>query len=155
MESNIQMSDSDLPFRNFNCDNCGACCSAFIVEADYLDATREPKIYQIDPSISPGQLRNDGLCIVLWDEKARACPMLTDGLKPGTKFCSIYPTRPSDCVLVEAGDAKCQQARMQKGLKPLLDCDGNSVSRLDLADSIDLYQLETLREELVDFIKGS
>jgi Fe-S-cluster containining protein len=45
----------------------------------------------------------------------QACPFLSE-----EKTCSIYPTRPNDCVAMQAGDEQCQQARAESGLPPLL-----------------------------------
>ena len=45
----------------------------------------------------------------------QACPFLS-----AEKTCSIYPTRPNDCVAMQAGDEQCQQARAAAGLSPLL-----------------------------------
>lgn len=67
-----------LPFDNFACDNCGACCE---------------------------------------------------------------PTRPFACVMVEPGDAKCQQARKKMGLPMLRDRDGNEPSREVLEASCEEYEL--------------
>ena len=44
----------------------------------------------------------------------QACPFLSEG-----KTCSIYPTRPNDCVAMQAGDEQCQQARAEAELPPL------------------------------------
>jgi len=44
--------------------------------------------------------------------------------------------------MVEAGDAKCQQARRIKGLPFLRDRDGNEPSRELLLESCDEYDLD-------------
>lgn len=33
--------------------------------------------------------------------------------------CTIYPTRPNDCVAAQAGDEQCQEARRVAELPPL------------------------------------
>lgn len=71
------------------------------------------------------------------------CPFLDSSCK-----CSIYDTRPLTCVAVEPGDAKCQQARLMKGLPMLCDQDGQKPSMQLLAESCGDYQLEL--EELLD-----
>lgn len=124
-------------FSNFECDKCGACCS-MLVEAKYYDAIREPKLYQLVPDMKPAELRQDGRCIILWDKKTHACPFLCGE----TKHCTIYPTRPVECVLVEPGDAKCQQARVMKGLALLRDKNGNPPDRALLEESCDDYGLD-------------
>lgn len=122
---------------NFSCDNCGACCQSLIIEASYHDAMREPKLYEIR-SVDKEKLRTGEHCIMLYDSETKACPFL-DGT---TKLCGIYPTRPACCVLVEPGDAKCQQARNMMGLPLLRDRNGNEPTIEMLLESCEEYGLE-------------
>jgi len=131
------MSSDVISFDKFECDKCGACCESLIVEAYDYDACREPKLYQIS-NVDRQELRGGEQCIVLYDINTRACPFLDSE----TKHCSIYATRPVVCVMVEAGDAKCQQARQTKGLPVLRDRDGNEPSRKLLVESCEDYGLE-------------
>lgn len=127
-----------MPFDNFACDNCGACCQSLIVEAYDYDARREPRLYQIDGRVDRQKLRDGEHCIMLYDVETKACPFL-DG---ETKLCGIYATRPVACVMVEPGDAKCQQARKMRGLPMLRDRDENEPSREVLEASCEEYELD-------------
>ncbi len=101
----------------YECDLCGACCrGTLIVEAYSLDALREPRILGADVTGRRPTLDeladDDGRCILL--AANQACRFLSpDGR------CTIYPTRPNNCVGMEAGDEQCQQARSRLGLPPL------------------------------------
>jgi Fe-S-cluster containining protein len=127
-----------MSFLGFDCDRCGACCESLIVEAAYYDAMREPKLYEIDGRIDREKLRTGEQCVILYDSKTNACPFL-DGK---TKDCGIYSTRPTCCVMVEAGDAKCQQARRMKGFPLLRDRIGNEPTIEMLEDSCEEYGLD-------------
>ena len=98
----------------YECDCCGACCKGtLIVEANYLDVLREPRLLDADVTGRRTALaelaEDDGRCILL--AASRPCRFLSaDG------HCTIYPTRPNVCVEMQAGDEQCQQARNQVGL---------------------------------------
>lgn len=128
--------DTALPFDNFECDKCGACCQTLIVEAHHYDARREPRLYQL-PDVDKEKVYAAEHPIVLWDSEKRSCPFLCSE----TKHCGIYSTRPVECVMVEPGDAKCQQARRMKNLGLLHDKDGNPPSRRLLLESCMDYDL--------------
>lgn len=128
------------PFDNFRCDNCGACCQKLIVEATHLDAKREPRLYEIFTG-DREKLRIGAHVISLYDLDKKQCPFLDERC-----HCSIYPTRPNECVDVEPGDAKCQQARNMAGLPLLKDTNGKEPSIEVLADSCEHYNL--VMEEL-------
>lgn len=113
----------------YECDQCGACCKALIIEVDELDLVREPRIMQHTTPfrVPPGHvLLNDNdeplePLIPGWQAgallacgKNKPCPML-DGER-----CSIYPTRPNVCVAFRAGSEQCQDARQSMGLSELL-----------------------------------
>jgi len=124
-----------LPFENFRCDNCGACCKVLIVEADFIDAQREPRLYEIFTG-DKDKLREGEHCVHVYDVEKRQCHFLDENC-----HCSIYSTRPNECVSVEPGDAKCQQARHMKGLPLLRDVDGNEPSIELLSQSCEDYGL--------------
>jgi Fe-S-cluster containining protein len=91
-----------------------------IVQAEWIDVVREPQMKDADRHYQ-GQnidkvleLLEDGMRVVTL-ACGQACPILS-----AEKTCSIYPTRPNDCVAMQAGDEQCQQARAETGLPPLL-----------------------------------
>ena len=107
----------------YECDLCGACCKGhLIVEADVLDILREPRLIDADPYYAgklPREVVNmletePGRAVVIACGEDRPCRFLD-----GDNRCSIYPTRPNDCVAMQAGDEQCQQARQMAGLPPL------------------------------------
>lgn len=126
---------TDSPFANFACDQCGACCQALIVEADEIDVRREPKLLEYLVG-DRDRLRQGLVSITLFSAETKSCPFLCGGR------CSIYQTRPLECVAVEPGDAKCQQARWVKKLPMLADRDGNPPSEELLRCSADHYGLD-------------
>ena len=112
-------------FRDFACDRCGACCS-LLVEPTYVDGLREPRLVQIldrDGRDWREEWRHGMITPVTHDISTGRCCFASEAL-PGVVECGIYQTRPQQCVAVEAGDAKCQQARELKGLPMLLDRHG-------------------------------
>jgi Fe-S-cluster containining protein len=108
--------------KSFRCDSCGLCCRRLLVEADWSDVLREPRIAQECPNHGaklPPVLEQ---CWLLYsDAKAGACPFLGDDQK-----CGIYPTRPNTCVTFAAGSPKCQELRTEAGLPPLAAVPGAS-----------------------------
>ena len=102
----------------YECDCCGACCKGtLIVEADYLDVLREPRLLDADVTGRQTTLaelaEDDGRCILL--AASKPCRFLSiEG------HCTIYPTRPNVCVEMQAGDEQCQDARRRLDL-PLLE----------------------------------
>jgi Fe-S-cluster containining protein len=111
-----------MPER-YECDKCGACCQGhLIVEADVLDVLREPRLIEADSRYAGKpvheilrQLQEDaGRAIILACGTVQPCPFLA-----ADKTCGIYPTRPNDCVAMQAGDEQCQEARAGAGLSPL------------------------------------
>ncbi len=127
-------------FLIFECDNCGACCRQLIVEVTYLDALREPRLRDLAPqAIDAEKFRYGEHCIHPWRDGA--CVFL-EAQGEDKFFCGIYPTRPNECVAVEPGDAKCQQARVAEGLLLLDDRDGNPIDAALLIASCDEYGFE-------------
>ena len=104
----------------FECDKCGACCRGhLIVEAYDIDVIREPRLIDAD-RVRAGMSLDEVLADL---EDPTRCIILTCGspcrfLGPDN-LCTIYPTRPNDCVAMQAGDEQCQLAREQTGLPPL------------------------------------
>ncbi len=105
----------------YQCDQCGACCQGhLIVEADGLDVLREPRLIEADPYYAGmsvdealAKLEEPGRALIIACGLDRPCPFLSDSR------CTIYPTRPNDCVAAEAGADQCQSARSAAGLEPL------------------------------------
>ena len=100
------------------CDRCGACCAGvLIVEADYLDALREPRLLDADVSGRRVALDvlDDAHAVLLACGTERPCRFLGPD-----NLCGIYPTRPNGCVAFEAGSEECQRARRLFGLPPLV-----------------------------------
>lgn len=106
--------------EKYECDQCGACCQGhLIVEADWVDLAREPRLLEADRHRTGWpiekvleDLEEPGKAMLL--ALGRRCPFLD-----GENRCEIYPTRPAVCVAMEAGDEQCQQCRREAGLPPL------------------------------------
>jgi Fe-S-cluster containining protein len=113
------MDDELAPYGVYECDQCGTCCKGtVIVEADYLDARREPRLLetQIGPCIvSQRELEEEDKVLLL----ACGLDLPCRCLDPENR-CSIYPTRPNACAAFEAGSRQCQEARAELGIRPLL-----------------------------------
>ena len=105
----------------YECDQCGACCSGkLIVQAEELDVLREPRLIEADSHYA-GKGVDEVLTLLRQDfgrvvtlSCGQSCPFLD----PDNR-CSIYPTRPNDCVDMQAGDEQCRYAREAAGLEPL------------------------------------
>lgn len=98
----------------YECDQCGACCRQPIIEIDWLDVTREPKLKEVAAPcrLMPGDTEQDRQYILACGA-GMPCRLLA-----GNR-CSIYPTRPNCCVAFEAGCELCQESRAAEGLPPL------------------------------------
>jgi len=86
------------------CQRCGACCRTLLVECDYDDCVREPRL--LKPSTNPhglslADLEGGEKCIKLW-----RCRFLGPD-----NLCTIYATRPQECRDFEPGNPKCLEAR--------------------------------------------
>lgn len=92
------------------CKKCGCCCRNMIVEIEWLDIVREPKLGPPNSQLLDGhgkiKFESD------WEKefllacgKTMPCPFLKDNL------CTIYPTRPNVCVAMEAGSDQCRLSR--------------------------------------------
>lgn len=135
----------------FACDFCGACCRVLIIEANWIDAAREPRLLSCvsGHAIQLSDLEDGSRCVVLYDPNTHCCPFLGDDNR-----CGIYPTRPIDCVAVVPGDAKCQQSRIMSDLPLLRDINGQLPSADYLRDSCDDYGLD-FDEILVDAARAA
>ncbi|MGD9644290.1 MAG: YkgJ family cysteine cluster protein [Pirellulales bacterium] len=118
-----------LPPR-YDCDQCGACCRALIVEIDELDFVREPKLLT---TVTPFKTHPDEVFVDDDDQpvaplipgyqaggmlacgSARPCPMIDEANR-----CTIYATRPTVCLAFRAGSEQCQMARRMIGLPELV-----------------------------------
>lgn len=113
----------------YQCDECGACCAYPIIEIEYVDALREPRLREVSRPFSIPE----GMCLTDEDDepieitdpfqvgaslavgRKNPCPLLG-----ADKRCTIYPTRPTCCVAFQAGSRLCQESREAHGLPPLL-----------------------------------
>ena len=113
----------------YECDKCAACCKGhLIVEAFEIDALREPRIILADPYYAGGSIEE--AFRALQDESR--CVLLAGGGGPcmflaPDNTCEIYPTRPNECVAMQAGDEQCQEVRQTEDLPRLepIDPDGD------------------------------
>lgn len=112
--------------NKYDCDQCGACCRKLIVEIDYIDIQREPRLREVTKPfrISPDECFLDdndqpienpdtymaGAMLAC----ANPCPMIG-----ADNLCTIYPSRPNVCVAFAAGSEQCQDARERSGLPRL------------------------------------
>lgn len=98
--------------KTYECDDCGACCRAKLIDVFEEDILREPRVREeMSPLREPGL---DGEIGYLNCTGAGACSFLSDQNR-----CTIYPTRPAVCVLFPAGGEQCQEVRQAAGLPPL------------------------------------
>ena len=105
---------------NCQCDGCGACCMGhLLVEADWLDLLREPRLLEADRhgagwsfDAAAKDLEDEGRSLLI--AGGTRCPFLG-----AESRCSIYPTRPAACVAMEAGGEQCLEVRHQARLPPL------------------------------------
>ena len=97
------------------CKNCGLCCEHLLVEADAVDVLREPRIETKGPlGKRAASLSVLDACWVLAGP-GMPCVFLTP-----KKRCSIYLTRPQTCVAFVPGSPKCQELRLEHGMKALV-----------------------------------
>lgn len=116
--------------KKFECDKCGACCRFPIIEIDYFDIIREPRMREVTKpfKVPDGQqfVDNETDEPIENPDPYMAGAMLACGTIHPCPFvgadnlCGIYPTRPNCCVGFEAGTRLCQESREAHGLPPLL-----------------------------------
>lgn len=92
----------------YECDKCGACCS-MLIHLYPVDLLREPRL--VEHSAPFREPSDEGEVAMMWSSP---CELLDDDGN-----CTIYPTRPSECVVFEAGGDDCQRMREEAGLEPL------------------------------------
>jgi Fe-S-cluster containining protein len=89
------------------------------VEVEELDIIREPRLIDASKHHKGKTVEKmledyeQGMAVIL--ACGHACSFLG-----ADNRCGIYPTRPSCCVAMQAGDEQCQEAREAEGLPPLL-----------------------------------
>lgn len=99
----------------FICDQCGACCSTFPIFAGPNDLVREPRIGNECCKIAEWEMAENKTYQLHPLPFHSSCAFLGKN-----KLCEIYETRPTVCRAFEAGSALCIEARVRKGLQPLL-----------------------------------
>ena len=90
--------------RTAACRRCGECCRSLLLEADLLDADREPLISQRGAPMKELDGRVESYCLNAEGPDHR-CVFLADDNR-----CTIYPTRPNMCVAFDPGDERCAGA---------------------------------------------
>jgi len=119
------MAKSSMVEQMARCERCGACCRQSILEADMVDATREPAL--LDRGLlmdGRGKLKDEAeWCININGSPKIDCVFLEGN------GCSIYPTRPRCCVATIPGSPRCTDSRRVEGKPPIpladyfADCD--------------------------------
>lgn len=114
--------------KTYACDSCGLCCQKLIIEIEWLDFQREPRLRDVTKpfTVPAGMFIADDNDERIEDPdpymagamlacgRRMPCPMLGED-----KRCTIYPTRPNCCVSFEPGGEKCQELREDYGLPRL------------------------------------
>lgn len=97
------------------CLDCGACCSAYLVNFYWAETTAAPG------GMVPVELTNSRSpltrCMQGTDSASPRCVAL-EGEVGRSVACRIYPQRPSPCHAVRPGDDFCLRARARHGLPP-------------------------------------
>jgi hypothetical protein len=95
------------------CLSCGACCMTYRVSfywAETIDlGLPETLTEQVTPHIA---------CMAGTNAAQPRCVALGQG-DAGPMACGVYAQRPSPCRELQAGDDKCNRARVKHGLPPL------------------------------------
>lgn len=119
----------------YQCDQCGACCRHLIIEIGWIDYLREPSLRDVTKPfrvLEGMQIEDADGNPIENPDPYMAGGMLACGVNhPCPKLgadsrCTIYPTRPNDCVGMQAGDRQCQEARRAAGLGELLPIGGGN-----------------------------
>lgn len=95
------------------CVSCGACCATFRVSFYWAEADA----LNIAPELTE-QVNAFYSCMAGTNQPQPRCHALT-GKIGGPTSCQIYHQRPSPCHELQAGEAKCNQARLRHGLSPI------------------------------------
>ena len=117
---------------NYACERCGACCRHWIVEGDAVDVLREPCIARECLRLGGhGSLElAESLSWSIACGKEQPCPFLADNR------CTIYPTRPAECVAFSPGGKKCAEGRRSEGLAPLAESDSDGSVEAAVRDCV-------------------
>lgn len=102
---------SSSPSSSNPCLDCGACCANFRVSFYWAEAEGLPE--ELVEPLTPLMA-----CMRGTNSKAPRCAAL-QGEVGGEVACTVYERRTSPCREVQAGDAKCLQARAAHGLVAL------------------------------------
>ncbi len=111
------------------CLTCGACCAYFRVSFYWSETDAHPEglvPQHLTTAINPYLVAMRGT-----ESKPARCVAL-EGDIGGCVSCAIYAQRSSTCREFEAGDARCNQARLVHGLLPV----GMDVPAVAIASSV-------------------
>ncbi|MDD3355207.1 YkgJ family cysteine cluster protein [Zoogloea sp.] len=95
------------------CLDCGACCAYFRISFYWSEAEANGLPPELTEKVNPwlscmaGTSQRRPRCIALGGEIGQ------------TVACTVYAQRPEACREVQAGDEKCERARLHHGLPPL------------------------------------
>jgi len=100
----------------YECEQCGACCRYWIIEADCSDVLRCPAIAE---RCNKHMVGHGAITLIesAWSiavGSTRPCPFLQ-----ADNRCGIYGLRPDKCMTFPPGCQKCTYAREVEGLPPL------------------------------------
>ncbi len=104
---------SDHPLSNNPCVSCGACCATFRVSFYWAEADA----LGIAPELTE-QVNAFYGCMAGTNQPQPRCQALCGDVGGETR-CQIYHQRPAPCHELQAGEAKCNQARLRHGLSPI------------------------------------
>ena len=96
--------EAESVHRTAVCQRCGVCCRSLLLEADLLDAEREPLIVQRGGPTKGLDGRVESYCLNAEGPDPRCVFLANDNR------CTIYPTRPNMCVAFGPGDERCAVA---------------------------------------------
>jgi len=96
------------------CLHCGACCATFRVSFYWSEATARGIPDSLTEQVNPWYS-----CMAGTNQPSPRCPAL-QGAIGREVACIVYSQRPSPCRELQAGDKKCNKARVRHGLNPLV-----------------------------------
>ncbi|WP_019139801.1 YkgJ family cysteine cluster protein [Noviherbaspirillum massiliense] len=95
------------------CLSCGACCVTFRVSFYWAEAEVQGLAEHLTEKLNPFYS-----CMAGTNKASPRCQAL-DGKVGEEVVCGVYAHRPSPCRELQAGDEKCNRARIRHGLPPL------------------------------------
>jgi len=104
---------SDRQLSSNPCFSCGACCATFRVSFYWAEA----EALSITPELTE-QVNSFYSCMAGTNQPKPRCQALSGDIGGATR-CQIYHQRPAPCHELQAGEAKCNQARLRHGLSPI------------------------------------